>query len=1586
MSKSIKWLLVLLLLAGLLPQANLPAAEAAVPVALANPGFESGLTDWSQYGTVDIAKSSTMAHSESKSLQLEDNLSSGVYGRSSKRVAASPGNIYRASVASYLGPGAAGALILAFYNSINKTIHEERKDITGDANQWNNVTVTYQAPPDTVYVGILLVSGGSQTGNVYFDDAALEKSNVVGGHVTLQSTNDPLGWAKLSLYRASDMSYLSSAYADKDGAFKLAILQSGSYIVRASRNGYVSQSATVQVVEGEDSTVNFALAEDPGYPVRAISGTVTGLTNGQPIAGATVGLFLEVDHEATDQLAANATTDVKGSYSFPAVAPSDRYFVKVEKPGYVTTREPVYVYDESVTDANVQLPIAPPAFDAGNVPKPPTDHPRLFVQGVDIPTINAKRSSAFFEKSFETFDNQLDHPGYTARSELSLSANQVRTFTFPAVEQARYIRLVGRGNIGMTNAKQKGISISEIDVFMNGASGVREPITSTVTATNSSNCADTAPGNAVDNILSTYSCNTDIRGTITDHVGTFKLDLQTIKNIHSLDIIFYKDTERVYLFDIEVSQDNTNWKLIDLGMGSSDMGTLPAVPANSGNVIDSVLNQANANAFAYLLDPDQAHANGEKAVAMALHIASSARYPATNNNAQTGSLLETMALVYDWCHGLLDADQKGQLYNAIIQFAEDMEMRYISDPLSPKVFNDESLGTGHGAEGQLFRYLLGAAIAVYDEYPDLYNRVVPMIFNKVIPVRNYFYESESHHQGESYTGARYNNELWMTMLFTKMGLNNPFNANQSGVLLKSIYSRRPDGQRLRDGDMYNSVYNPLNTVWKDQTTYMLASALFDDPYINHEFFETYVPGKQPIYEILFLKDNLAKKSPNDLPLSHYFNDPEASMIARTGWDDIKGINHNSSTVIAEMKIGNRRFGNHEHLDFGSFQLYYKGGLAIDSGLYEGSGGDYGSSHDVNYHKRTIAHNAMLVYDPNERQEGNDGGQRWRDTGPKRAGTDAQTLQDMFGGNYKFAEVQGRAVGPDPITPNYTYIKGDLSPAYTAKVEQHQRSMMFLNLKNGTNPAAMIVFDRVVAADPSFEKYWLLHSIEAPVVDHSTNTTTIRRTDRGDTGKLVNQTLLPANLPNNEEIVAVGGPGHEFDVFGTNYTSAPKYANSSEEQGAWRIQVSPGVNQKEDVFLNVLQVMDGNGVPLQAQQLEASVTVGTQPAASGMVGVQLTNRAVLFSKSGKRLSGTVNVTTTGSMTNMEYVVADLQAGSWKISRNGVESYGTVSEEGGVLSFTGAPGTYTLTRMLNVPTPIANPGFESGLDGWTQYVEANAAEASMVQAQSGNQSVWLHDTKSTGDPHGIYGVNSQIVPASEGEVYRASVKSYWESGAGTLVLVFYKGVNQTLDEIPASVPKIGGRWNDVTVTGKAPAGTKYVGIRLISGDSQTGSVYFDDASLERATLTNPGFESTDSDLYGWTQYVEANAAVKSGDQQYSGSSSILLHDTKTTGDPHGRYGVSSRRIAASPGEYYRASAKSYLESGTFGELVLVFYNSANQTVEGGEIRKSVSTIAGQWNDVVVTGQAPADTAYVGVRVLTGDTQTSKVYFDDVVLEKQ
>jgi hypothetical protein len=126
----------------------------------------------------------------------------------------------------------------------------------------------------------------------------------------------------------------------------------------------------------------------------------------------------------------------------------------------------------------------------------------------------------------------------------------------------------------------------------------------------------------------------------------------------------------------------------------------------------------------------------------------------------------------------------------------------------------------------------------------------------------------------------------------------------------------------------------------------------------------------------------------------------------------------SQDAVVHTRIGGTFFGNHQRKDFGTFQVYYTGALAISSGVYEGDGDSYGSDHPGNL-------DSLL----------NDG------------------YADM-------GRVTAHAFGPDPNAPEYSYIAGAITGAHLdAKVSEVSRSMVALDTGDPTYPCVLVVSDR-----------------------------------------------------------------------------------------------------------------------------------------------------------------------------------------------------------------------------------------------------------------------------------------------------------------------------------------------------------------------------------------------------------------------------------------------------------------------------------------------------------------------------------------------
>ena len=671
-------------------------------------------------------------------------------------------------------------------------------------------------------------------------------------------------------------------------------------------------------------------------------------------------------------------------------------------------------------------------------------------------------------------------------------------------------------------------------------------------------------------------------------------------------------------------------------------------------------------ALEYLVNGDEAQAR--EAIVSMLDTLKKTNFGTKNDLSRaSGSMLLVGGMIYDWCYDLFTPEERQAYVNEFVRICHTMECHYPPKRTEPIA--------GHSSEWMILRDLLSCGIAIYDEYPDMYHHVITMLYQDYIPVRNYTYRGHNYHQGSSYFNVRFTNDLNSLWILDKMGAGAIYDPAQQYVLYDMIYRRRPDGQVMPAGDCNPA---PRKRPQSFSQPAMLAASYYHDPYIAYEYERK--PDTEPhmlMLELLWRDFDLKGKEPSDLPLTRFSGTPYGWMIARTGWG--------KNSVVAEMKVNEQFYGNHQHMDGGAFQIYYRGPLAIDSGSYQGSSGGYNSPHNKNYFKRTIAHNSLLVYDPSEKFAcwnygggdktefaTNDGGQRM----PGDRWDTCRSFENLLSEAYTVGKTLAHGYGPDAHAPEYSYLKGDITKAYTSKVEDVRRSFVFLNLEPKGNadlnpegaatdiPAVMIVYDHVVSADPSFKKYWLLHSIEEPQT--GTQEFTVMRTKDGDTGKLHCSVLLP-----EADVTKVGGPGKEFWVFGENYpNAATTRPDPCNERGEWRVEVTPKTAVAEDCFLNVIQVMDNTVTQLPVQKVDGEKVVG---AAVG-------GRTVIFSRDGKALSEEFSFELPKAAgKKVEVLVTDLSAGKWTIlnGKKIIEQV-DVDPESGSLYFTAAPGMYTLTR--------------------------------------------------------------------------------------------------------------------------------------------------------------------------------------------------------------------------------------------------------------------------------------------------------------------
>ncbi|MFD4788296.1 DUF4962 domain-containing protein [Streptomyces sp. NPDC058459] len=638
-----------------------------------------------------------------------------------------------------------------------------------------------------------------------------------------------------------------------------------------------------------------------------------------------------------------------------------------------------------------------------------------------------------------------------------------------------------------------------------------------------------------------------------------------------------------------------------------------------------------------------------------------------NEIRNTGTTLMLAALVYDWCYDLLDTEDRQTFIAAMKNLAAHQEVGYPPTALSAI--------TSHASEYELQRDQLAAAIAVYDEDPEWFDLVSTRFRTEYVPARNFFYKSGRYHQGDSYQGTRFAPEIFAATLFDRMGGDAGFSSEQQNIITDWIYQRRPDGQLVRSGDTFLSSYNPPGRYWSDfytVTAMLLSTTLYKNPlhqdYLLQQFKHGYKPGtEENLLFCLFYDPKLPRTPATTLPLTRFTGLPLAGMIARTGWDE----GPDAETAIAQVTIGGHNFSNHQHLDAGTFQIYYRGPLALRSGIYEGKEGSYGSRHDLNYNKRTIAHNALLIKNPAETFTfagttlSNDGGQPF-----PAGGAEAATLHDLLDPARHHVNARSASgwAGPDRAKPVFSHVRGDITPAYGTKARLVTRSFVFINLDEPGHPGALIVRDSLATGSSSFETAFLLHSAEKPVVGPTT--VDIARTDSAPGGKLRLTTLAPAG----PRITAIGGPGREFEVDGVNYVNTPE-DNSSGEPGAWRVEISPSEQGTKTDFLNVLQPHASDAQPYPV----------TCTHTAGAYLVRLRDTLTVFSDSATTLRRTLDFTVGedgGAPT--EFLATDLPAGGrWLLTRRGGKGGkgGKVSGQirrGSTLYASLPPGRYRLGR--------------------------------------------------------------------------------------------------------------------------------------------------------------------------------------------------------------------------------------------------------------------------------------------------------------------
>ena len=641
-----------------------------------------------------------------------------------------------------------------------------------------------------------------------------------------------------------------------------------------------------------------------------------------------------------------------------------------------------------------------------------------------------------------------------------------------------------------------------------------------------------------------------------------------------------------------------------------------------------------------------------------------------------GHVMYTAAEVYDWCKPLLTSSDKNQIILGVVERCcagttgdgsrNKMAVNY--PPISDQTF------TGHSSELMVLRDYFSFAIAIYDDDNTWYNYIASGILNRFVPGRLYYFQSGMTHQGVSnYIKIRHVGDLYAAWMFEIATGKNPYEGIES-TMISVLGHQLPDGESVfKDGDGNNP------TIQSYSSLVLMASAIcemggFGDNadtlytwFYELNGFDTHNRSTlyNTTYASFFIFALQGQEQNSDkyegLDVIQYNGSPLGQMISRAEWGD-------PDAAATYMKIKERHTSNHEHNDAGTFQIYYKGLLTGDAGVY---GSSTSSNQYTYYHTATVAHNGILVYDPSKAATLDGyytGGQR--EPGPKASGGHWENWLNNVTGNYDSGKVTGVQYGYKDAAAtkaSYAYIAGDITAAYDtdSQVNYVGRRMLTVYTDNADFPMVFFVYDDVEAKSAGFETKFLLHvnTEGAPTV--SGNTVTVSNGE----GKLVLTCLTGFS-----RIDSLGG--RVYDASGkydakssSNYliNGVQCYDSTLKDDGAWgRVEIVS--TAKETKMVNVIYVTDAGQTK-------------TAPAISGVSGTNVEggvfgNVAAVFMTSRERVTATETFTVSGSGT-VEYYVSGVAAGSWTVSVDGTTKTVTATEEGGMLVFTAPAGTVTIT---------------------------------------------------------------------------------------------------------------------------------------------------------------------------------------------------------------------------------------------------------------------------------------------------------------------
>ena len=683
----------------------------------------------------------------------------------------------------------------------------------------------------------------------------------------------------------------------------------------------------------------------------------------------------------------------------------------------------------------------------------------------------------------------------------------------------------------------------------------------------------------------------------------------------------------------------------------------------SGSTFE-LLTHIEAKAFRYLMTGEELY--GYQAIYNIKNAILTAEHIEIDPYRAYGLTMYIAACVYDWCYDLLTKTDKSQIIRGAINLlGKRMEVGCPPSKVGAIAH--------HTVECQILRSYLSFAIAVYDEHPEIYEYVAGRLYYDIVPAQNFMLATEKHWEGAYYAPFRYCNLLDAQLLLLAMteGKCEMFDSKNMHTVANAFMDFTLPGLTYDKIHVFELGDVAASTFEDYFSSCFFASNLYSDASLKGFSYECYndktnfdaLMNNTYVSAVRYLILNDPDLEPCDpfegRELARVAKYPQSTIFARSAWND-------KDAVAVYMTMPEFYSASHSHAEAGSYQIYYKGMLASDSGYYT----SHGIGHHSAYTRQTISANSILVYNPALTDKGT-----WHK---------GEINEHPYSGGQSLVQDDTRIVCPytlnmaktcaamDQLTLlgkcarvedgalRFAYIAGDMTKAYDQEsVDEVTRHILSVMTNDASVPMVLATFDRISAKNRSYKKTVLLHSMTKPELTPE-GYVIITNTKDKNSGKLVVRT----HLTSTDCKVIGDGDGSEYTIGGVSY----KPDSYDESDPDYRIEFTPTFEAKTDRILTLMYVTDAeNTAPvLNSEPIETDE----------LAGAVILDRALLFAKNPGMLDTTLELCTKGEGT-LTYYIAGVEVGEWQISCNG-SPFGTITANAdeGIMSFEAPRGKITL----------------------------------------------------------------------------------------------------------------------------------------------------------------------------------------------------------------------------------------------------------------------------------------------------------------------